>query len=175
MAGEIEIRPALPEDAGAIAAIYQEAVITGTGTFDLEAPSDVEVGRKIAALRLDGYPFLSASRGGEVLGYAYAGAFRARAAFAVTVEDSIYLTPRARGQGLGNRLLSALIEACQARGYQQMLALIGDSANAASIAVHRRQGFVDAGLLRDVGFKHGRWLDVVVMQRRLNADSGLVM
>jgi phosphinothricin acetyltransferase len=168
----VKIRPASPGDAVAIAAIYGEAVTTGTGTFDLEVPSVDDFARRIAALRLDGYPFLAAMRGGDVVGYAYAGAFRARGAFAATVEDSIYLTPGARGQGLGGRLLSALIEACQSRGYRQMLALIGDSANAASIALHRRQGFADAGLLREVGFKHGRWLDVVVMQRALGPTSG---
>lgn len=161
------IRPAGAGDVRSVAAIYGDAVVTGTGTFEIDPPGDTEMARRLSTVTSEGYPFLVAVRNEAVLGFAYANAFRARAAFNSTVEDSIYVARDACGQGIGRHLLGELIGATEARGFRQMLALIGDSENHASIAVHRGAGFTHAGVLRCVGFKHGRWLDVVVMQRAL--------
>lgn len=165
------IRPATGEDLAAVAAIYARHVRDGTASFELEPPSEEEMRRRHAELRARGYPYLVAEAGGEVLGYAYAGPYRPRLAYRDTVENSVYLRPEAAGRGLGTRLLDALIAACAARGFRQMVAVVGDSANLASIRLHERLGFRRVGVLRSVGYKHGRWLDTVLLQRALGAGD----
>jgi L-amino acid N-acyltransferase YncA len=164
----IIIRPATPDDAPAIAAIYAHHVLTGTGTFEIDPPDVTDIGARMAKVAARGWPWLvSVSADGLVTGYAYAGPFRERAAYDATVEDSIYLAPQAQGKGVGKALLSALIEACRTAGAKEMLAVIGDSDNGASIGLHKALGFGDAGLLRNVGVKFGRPLDVVILQKSL--------
>lgn len=127
--------------------------------------------RRRAALLVGGFPYVVAEDAGEVLGYAYAGAYHPRAAYRKTVEDSIYLRPNSTGRGLGSHLLTTLIAACEARGSRQMIAVVGDSANIPSICLHERQGFRRIGTLETVGHKHGAWLDVVLLQRRLGEST----
>jgi L-amino acid N-acyltransferase YncA len=164
----IIIRPAAPEDAPAIAAIYAHHVLTGTGTFEIDPPDEADIKARMAKVAARGWPWLvSVSADGLITGYAYAGPFRERAAYDATVEDSIYLAPQAQGKGVGKALLSALMEACRLAGAKEMLAVIGDSANSASIGLHKALGFDDAGLLRGVGVKFGKTLDVVILQKTL--------
>lgn len=164
---QADIRPATPGDLPAIAAIYEEAVRFGTATFELVPPDLAEMTRRYEALVGAGFPYLVAVQDGIVSGYAYAGAHRPRPAYRFTVENSIYLAPSAQRRGTGGRLLARLIAECESRGYRQMVAVIGDSANTGSIAVHRNAGFQMVGVHPDVGFKFGRWLDTVSMQRAL--------
>ncbi len=171
--------PFLPNDAAttlapasiahipAITAIYAEAVVHGTASWELDPPDAAEMARRMADVQGRGYPYLVALAGATVAGYAYASAYRPRPGYRFTVEDSVYVAPGWQGQGIGRRLLAAVIDATTALGYRQMIAVIGDSANTASIALHASLGFSHAGLLRSVGFKHGRWLDGVLMQRSL--------
>lgn len=161
------IRSASTADLPAITAIYAHHVAQGTGSFELEPPSLAEMQARFAAITAAGFPYLVAEAEGEVLGYAYANHFRTRPAYRFTVEDSIYVAPAALGRGVGRALLEALIAACTAAGKRQMLAVIGDAANAGSIALHRACGFTDAGRFRDVGWKFGQWRDIVLMQRAL--------
>lgn len=161
------LRPSAPDDLAPIQAIYAESVINGTGTFETEAPSVEEMARRRDEVLSRGLPWLVAERGGIVLGYAYANYFRPRLAYRFCVEDSIYLAPTARGQGLGRLLLAELMARCEAAGARQMLAVIGDSQNAGSVGVHRSLGFAPVGTLQNVGWKFDRWLDVVMMQRPL--------
>jgi L-amino acid N-acyltransferase YncA len=171
---EIIIRAAMPTDLPAITAIYEEAVLHGTATFEIEPPDLAEMTRRYEALMSGGFPYFVASDGDEVLGYAYAGPHRPRVAYRFTVEDSIYLAPAAQRRGGGGKLLTALIQACESKGFRQMVAVIGDSANAGSVAVHRNAGFDMIGTHPDVGFKFGRWLDTISMQRALgNGGSSL--
>jgi phosphinothricin acetyltransferase len=165
------IRPAAQIDVPAITAIYADAVLTGTATFELDPPDETEMERRRAELVAGGFPYFVAIRENQVLGYAYAGPYRARPAYRFAVEDSIYLAPDARRQGIGRALLAALIETSTARGFRQMLAVIGDSQNAGSVAVHRALGFRLVGTFADVGWKHGRWLDTVLMQLPLGPGS----
>ena len=158
------IRPATADDAAAIQAIYAHHVLHGTATFEEVPPDLAEIARRQAEIASRGLPYSVAEAGGRVLGYAYAGPYRARSAYRFTLEDSIYLAPDATGRGLGRRLLERLIADCTAVGARQLVAVIGDSGNAASIALHERLGFAHAGTLRSVGFKFGRWLDTVQMQ-----------
>ena len=158
-------------DVAACADIYREAVRNGTGTFELDEPDDAEMGRRRDAILAQGLPWLVAERDGRVLGYAYANQFRPRRAYRFCVEDSIYLAPAARGQGVGRLLLAELIGRCERLGIRQMLAVIGDSANAGSISVHRACGFEDTGTFAAAGWKFDRWLDVVTMQRRLGTGA----
>jgi L-amino acid N-acyltransferase YncA len=162
------IRPATLEDAASIQAIYAHHVKTGTGTFELEPPDLAEIQSRMTKIAKRGSPWLVAYNDeGHVIGYAYAGPFRERPAYNCTVEDSIYLSPETVGHGLGRTLLAELIARCTETGYTQMLAVIGDSANLASIGLHRAMGFADVGVLRDVGHKFGRYLDVVILQKSL--------
>jgi phosphinothricin acetyltransferase len=161
------IRPSTPADLLAIAAIYADAALTGTGTFELEPPGEEEMARRRDDVLSKGLPWLVAEVGGQVRGYAYANHFRPRLAYRFCLEDSIYLHRDARGQGLGSLLLAELVARCEAAGARQMLAVIGDSANAGSIGVHRRQGFELVGVMKSAGWKFDRWLDVVIMQRAL--------
>ena len=161
------IRPGVEGDVPAITAIYAWNVETGTGTFELEAPDAREMDRRHREVVDKGLPWLVVQQDGRVVGYAYANHFRARRAYRFCLEDSIYLAPEATGRGLGRLLLAELLARSEALGARQMLAVIGDSSNTASIAVHRSLGFEPAGLLHSAGWKFDRWLDVVLMQRRL--------
>ena len=161
------IRPSTADDLAAITEVYGWNVLNGTGTFELEVPDLAEMTRRRDDVLSKGLPWLVAARAGRVLGYAYANHFRPRRAYRFCLEDSIYLAPDAQGQGVGRLLLAELMSQCEARGARQMLAVIGDSANAGSIGLHRRLGFEHTGVLRSSGWKFGRWLDVVVMQRAL--------
>jgi L-amino acid N-acyltransferase YncA len=158
---------AQPTDAEAIAAIYRPAVLEGTASFELEAPDVAEMSRRMAAIAAGGYPYLVAELFGAIVGYGYLSAYRPRPAYRWSVENSIYIAPDKQGQGIGRTLLTALIMEAKARGYRQMVAVIGDSANAGSTRLHRACGFKFCGTVHSVGFKHGRWLDSVTMQLAL--------
>jgi phosphinothricin acetyltransferase len=165
------VRPSTPADLGALRDIYALAVVRGTGTFELEAPELPEMARRRDDVLAKGLPWLVAEQHGRLLGYAYANHFRPRPAYRFCVEDSVYLHPDAQGRGIGRALLAELVGRSQAAGARQMLAVIGDSANAGSIGLHRALGFERCGLLQAVGWKFGRWLDVVLMQRALGAGA----
>jgi L-amino acid N-acyltransferase YncA len=167
----VRIRPATPDDAAALAAIYGHHVLHGFGTFEEVAPSAEDMVQRVSAVVGYGLPYLVAETDGAVAGFAYASPFRTRAAYRYTVEDSVYIGPERLGQGIGKALLGALIEACQGVGLRQMVAMIGDSENARSIALHQAMGFTPVGVFRAIGFKHGRWVDVAMMQRALNAGA----
>ncbi len=169
---EITIRVAIAADLPAITAIYEEAVLHGTATFEIDPPDLAEMTRRFETLASGGFPYFVAVDGYQVLGYAYAGPHRPRVAYRFTVEDSIYLTPAAQRRGIGSKLLAALIVACEAKGFRQMVAVIGDSDNTGSVAVHRNAGFQMIGIHPNVGFKFGRWLDTVSMQRALGTGGG---
>jgi phosphinothricin acetyltransferase len=168
---DVLIRPATEADLPAITGIYDHAVRTGTATFELVPPDLAEMTRRFGALRDGGFPYLAAELDGAVAGYAYAGPYRPRPAYRFTVENSIYLAPASHRRGIGIRLLQRLIAECEARGYRQMIAVIGDSANAGSIGVHTRAGFQMIGTHPSVGLKFGRWLDTVMMQLALGAGD----
>ncbi|MGY4799834.1 N-acetyltransferase family protein [Teichococcus aerofrigidensis] len=169
----VTIRPATEADMDAIAAIYRHHVLHGTATFETEAPSAEDMRQRRTAILGRGLPYLVAEGAdGSVIGYAYAGAYRPRPAYRNTLENSVYIKEEARGRGIGRRLLRALIEECTVLGYRQMVAVIGDSANEASIRLHRAFGFELTGTLRSVGRKHGRWLDTVLMQKALGDGDG---
>ena|SRR5271168_2207083 len=165
--GEIKLREAEAGDIAAITRIYAHAVLHGTGTFEIEPPDEAEMARRHQTLLAGGYPYLVAELSGAVAGYAYAAAYRARPAYYWSVEDSIYVAPQCHRLGIGRLLLTRLIDDAGARGFRQMIAVIGDKLQTASIALHAAAGFDDIGTLRSVGFKHGRWLDTVLMQRPL--------
>jgi L-amino acid N-acyltransferase YncA len=164
---EVLIRPARPGDVSAITHIYADAVAHGTATFEIEPPDEAEMARRLQALLARKYPYLVAGRAGLVAGYAYAGPYRDRRAYDWSVEDSIYIAPQFHRQGIGRLLLERLIAECETRGFRQMIGVIGDSANTASVAVHTAAGFRLIGTFQAIGYKHGRWLDTVLMQRSL--------
>ena len=164
---DVVIRSARDDDLRAITRIYAHHVRYGLATFETEPPTQEEMARRHSELASKGFPYLVAVRDHEVLGYAYAGPYRARPAYRFVVENSIYLDPIYARQGIGRILLDALIGAAETRGFRQMIAIIGDSANHASVKVHERCGFTLVGTFRSVGFKHGRWVDTVLMQRAL--------
>jgi L-amino acid N-acyltransferase YncA len=167
-----DIRPAVPGDIAAITRIYAQAVAHGTATFEIEPPQEAEMARRQQGLLANGYPYLVVERAGVVAGYAYAGPYHVRPAYHWSVEDTIYVAPEFHREGLGRRLMARLIADAETRGFRLMIAVIGDSANAASIGLHAAAGFRVIGTLQSVGFKHGRWLDTVLMQRPLGcADS----
>jgi len=170
---KISIRPATPHDVPAITRIYAHAVMHGTASFEIDPPDEAEMARRHEALVGGGFPFLVAESDGETepLGYAYAGPYRARPAYRFTVEDSIYLAPQAQRRGIGRALLEALIAEATARGFRQMIAVIGDSAQTPSIALHEALGFRLVGTFEAVGFKFGRWLDGVLMQKALGPGA----
>ena len=165
------IRSAAAGDTDALAAIYGHHAREGLGTFEEEAPSHAEMARRLAEVLAHGLPYLVAEEVGEVLGFAYAAPFRPRSAYRFTVEDSVYIAPSAQRRGVGKALLADLISRCEALGLRQMIAVIGDSGNAGSIGLHAALGFERAGVGRSLGFKHGRWVDIVWMQRALNAGD----
>ena len=168
---QIAIRRATLADIPAITPIYADAVKHGTASFELDPPDEVEMTRRMKVLLDGGFPYIVAENGGALAGYAYAGPYRARPAYRFTVEDSIYVDPNAQRRGVGRVLLTRLIEESERRGYRQMIAVIGDSANAPSIEVHRALGFRMVGNFENVGFKFGRWLDSVLMQRELGPGA----
>jgi L-amino acid N-acyltransferase YncA len=159
-----EIRPATEADLPLITGIYEHAVRFGTATFELIPPDLAEMTRRYRALADGGFPYLVAAVDGEVIGYAYAGPYRPRPAYRFTVENSIYLKPAIHRRGIGLLLLQRLLAECTTRGYRQVIAVIGDSANAGSIGVHTKCGFQMIGTHPNVGLKFGRWLDTVMMQ-----------
>ena len=165
------IRPVRPADIAAITRIYVHAVQHGTASFELDPPDANEMARRLDALNVGGFPYLVAEVENEILGYAYAGPYRARPAYRFTVEDSVYIAPDAQRQGLGRALLDRLIVESEERGYRQMIAVIGDSAQHASIALHAALGFRMIGTFEAVGWKFGRWLDTVLMQRPLGQGA----
>ena len=167
----IPIRPAQPRDLAAITRIYDHAVRHGTASFEIEPPDEREMARRYEAIRAGGYPYLVAELDGAIVGYAYAGPYRARAAYRWSVEDTIYVAPSSQRRGIGRALLERLIADAEAGGFRQMIAVIGDSANAASIELHRAAGFRMVGTFDNVGFKFSRWLDSVLMQRPLGAGA----
>ena len=168
---DILLRAARPGDIPDITLIYAHAVRQGTASFELDAPESPEMLRRYRALVERGYPYLVAQSAGEILGYAYAGAYRLRPAYQWTIEDSVYVAPHAYRRGVGSALLRRLIEMSAAQGFRQMIAVIGDSANASSIELHRVVGFHMVGTLAHTGFKFGRWLDTVLMQRSLGPGA----
>jgi phosphinothricin acetyltransferase len=170
----LSIRPAQPSDIPAITRIYANAVLHGTASFELEPPDETEMARRQRALRDGGHPYLVAEADSQVLGYAYAGPYRARPAYRWSVEDSVYIAPEAQRRGVGRVLLERLIAESEQRGFRQMIAVIGDSEQVPSIELHRALGFRLIGTLAAVGFKHGRWLDSVLMQRPLGLGDTVV-
>jgi L-amino acid N-acyltransferase YncA len=165
------IRPAHSRDLAVITAIYDDAVRHGTASFELDPPDQAEMARRYETLRAGGYPYLVAELDGDVVGYAYAGPYRARPAYRWSVEDSIYVAPQAQRRGIGSALLARLLAEAEAGGFRQMLAVIGDSANTGSVELHRAAGFRLIGTFENVGFKFGRWLDTVLMQRELGRGA----
>jgi phosphinothricin acetyltransferase len=167
----ISIRPAEPGDVAAITRIYADSVRHGTASFEIDPPNEAEMARRYDNLRTGGFPFIVAEFDGMFAGYAYSGTYRARPGFRWTVEDSIYIDPRVQRRGIGRALLDRLIVLSAAAGFRQMIAVIGDSANTASIELHRAARFRMIGTFADVGFKFGRWIDSVLMQRELGDGS----
>ena len=165
------VRAATQADAGALAAIYGDAVLNGFGTFEEIPPSAADMDGRRRALQDQGLPYLVCEDAGVVLGFAYAGPFRPRAAYRYTLEDSVYVAPDAKGKGVGRAVLSAVIAECEKLGVRQLMAVIGDTGNAGSVGLHKSLGFEQTGVGRSVGFKHGRWVDIVHMQKPLNGGD----
>lgn len=165
------IRPSRDEDVPAIAAIYAHHVLHGTGTFETSAPTEADMAGRRADVLAKGLPYLVAEEAGRVLGFAYCQWFKPRPAYRFSAEDSIYLHPDAAGRGIGRQLLDALCAQAGERGIRKLIAVIGDSANAASIGVHRAAGFSPAGVITSCGWKFERWLDIVLMEKTLGAGD----
>jgi L-amino acid N-acyltransferase YncA len=166
------IRDSLPGDVAAIAVIYGHSVLHGNASFELDPPDEAEIARRRDALLAAGFPYLVAEDAtGRVVGYSHAGTYRPRPGYRFTVENSVYVAPDRQGQGIGRALLPRLIERCEQDGFRLMVAVIGDSANLASIRLHEGCGFRHAGLLPAIGWKHGRWLDSVLMVRPLGSGA----
>ncbi len=165
------IRKATLDDVAAITAIYGNSVLHETASWELTPPDASEMGRRMQALVEQSYPYFVATVDGQVAGYSYASSHRPRPGYRFTVEDSVYIGNAYQRRGIARQLVTAVIDACTAQGFRQMLAVIGDSENLASIALHRSQGFTQVGLLTHIGFKQGRWLDGVLMQRALGAGN----
>ncbi len=165
------VRPSTDADIPAIAEIYAWNVLNGLGTFEEVPPNAAEMAGRRQGILDRGLPYFVAELDGEVVGYCYAGPFRLRAAYRYAVEDSVYVSPRAVGKGVGRTLLAALIASCEALGLRQMCAVIGDSGNAASIGLHAALGFKEMGVFPAMGHKFGRWVDLVWMQRALNGGG----
>ena len=161
------VRPATIADIAAITNIYAAAVTGGTASFELEPPGEDEMARRFKAVTEAGFPYLACEVGGRVVGYAYLGQYRPRPAYRFSVENSIYVAPEAHRGGVGRALLAELLRLATERGFRQMIAVIGDSGQAASIGLHRTMGFTFCGTIHSVGWKHGRWLDSVLMQKAL--------
>jgi phosphinothricin acetyltransferase len=167
----VQIRPAAEADIPVITRIYADAVARGTASFELAPPDEAEMARRMRGLLDGGFPYLAAEIDGILAGYAYAGLYRTRPAYRHTLEDSVYVAPEAKRRGVGSTLLTALLTESEARGFRQMIAVIGDSEQTASVALHAACGFAYVGTLPHVGFKFGRWLDTVLMQKALGKGS----
>ncbi len=165
MQRDVQIRPATLTDIGAITAIYRHHVLHGLASFEVDPPDESEMTRRFTAICDLGLPYIVAMQGERVAGYAYAAVYRSRPAYRFTVEDSVYVDDELPGRGIGSVLMPALISACADAGRRQIIAVIGDSANHGSIKLHEKFGFKHVGLLPAVGFKFGRWVDSVLMQR----------
>jgi phosphinothricin acetyltransferase len=165
------IRDSSAADIPAITAIYAHWVTHGLASFEVDPPDPTEMARRRDAVLAAGFPYLVAEAPEGLLGYAYASAYRARPAYRFSVENSVYVAPGAGRRGIGLALMEEVIAQCTGAGFRQMVAVIGDSGNAASIALHKRAGFTTAGLLKAAGWKHGRWVDSVLMQRPLGAGA----
>ncbi|GLU31072.1 N-acetyltransferase family protein [Trinickia caryophylli] len=165
--GGVRIRASAPDDVAAVQGIYAHYVLNSLSTFEEVPPSVDEMAARREAVLLAGLPHLVAELDARVVGYAYATAYRSRAAYRFTVEDSVYVAPGMAGRGIGRALLAALVAQCEAGPWRQMLAVVGNSANAGSVALHESLGFKRIGTLEAVGFKLGRWVDTVLMQRAL--------
>ena len=161
------VRPALPSDLAALADIYAHYVTGSVATFELDPPDAQEWLRRLGAITEAGLPFLVTERDGAVAGYAYCAPWKSRPAYRATVEDSVYVAPWAVGRGCGTELMAALLEACREVGVREVIAVIADSGDSASVQLHHRFGFIDAGRLTRVGHKHDRFIDTVLMQRSL--------
>ncbi len=171
MTGAARLRDARPADLAAIQAIYADHVANGLATFELVPPDLETMTARYQATLAQGLPYLVAELESAVRGYALAGLYNPRPGYRFTVEDTVYVAPGFERRGLGGLLLGALIERCTALGYRRMVAVIGDSANGASIGLHEAAGFARAGLVPSAGFKFGRWLDIVILQRPLGAGD----
>jgi L-amino acid N-acyltransferase YncA len=167
----LHIRPATLADIPAITRIYAHAVTHGTASFELEPPNEAEMAKRMQALLDGNFPYLVAEIEGAIAGYAYASLYRTRPAYRFTVEDSVYVAPEMHRRGIGKALLDGLVEACTALGFRQMIAVIGDSDQTASIGLHMACGFEPAGNLKSIGYKFGRWLDTPLMQRALGPGA----
>lgn len=163
----VTLRPCEERDLDAVLEIYAPEVLAGLASFELEVPSLDEMRERRRRIVDAGFPYLVAECGGQVVGYAYAGPYRPRPGYRFTVENSVYVRADRHGLGIGRRLLGDLLSACERIGARQVVAVIGDSGNTASIGLHAALGFRHAGTLASVGFKNGRWVDVVLMQREL--------
>ncbi len=168
---ELTIRNATVADLPAITAIYQPAVRDGLASWEYDPPDEAEMRRRFESIQAGGYPYVVAERSGRVVGYAYASVYRPRPGYRFTVENSIYVAADAQRGGVARALLRELIDRCTAAGFRQMIAVIGDSANAPSIQLHRSMGFTYSGVLHAIGWKQGRWLDSVLMQRPLGTGD----
>lgn len=166
------IRPSRDEDIPAITAIYAHHVLNGTGTFETTPPPEAEMAARRADVLGKGLPYLVAEEDGRLLGFAYCQWFKPRPAYRFSAEDSIYMHPDARGKGLGKLLLSQLAAQAEAAGIRKLIAVIGDSSNAGSIGVHKAQGFSQVGIFKSCGWKFGRWLDIVLMEKFIGAGDG---
>nr|WP_312987119.1 N-acetyltransferase family protein [Comamonas koreensis] len=162
------VRASTPDDIPALTRIYAHHVLHGTGSFETEAPSEAEMTRRRDEVLSRQLPYLVAEDDdGQILGYAYANWFKARPAYRFSAEDSIYVADGQHGRGLGRLLMNALIAHCEAAGVRKLIAVIGDSNNLGSVGVHRAAGFSQVGVMRSVGWKFGRWLDIVMMEKTL--------
>jgi L-amino acid N-acyltransferase YncA len=168
----VTVRPVRDTDIPQITAIYGHAVLHGLASFEVEAPDEAEMTKRMRAVVEGGFPYLVAEKDGRVLGYAYASLYRPRPAYWNSIEDSVYVSPDAHRLGVGKALLAKLIELATTMGFRQMIAVIGDSGNSGSIGLHRALGFTYCGVIHSVGYKHGRWLDSVIMQRGLGVGDG---
>jgi phosphinothricin acetyltransferase len=171
---DLAVRRATPADIPSITRIYEHAVLYGTASFEIEPPTEDEMRRRFDTMAATGHPYLVAEVGGVIAGYAYAGVYRARPGYRYTVEDSVYIAPDAQRRGIGRTLLTRLIAEAEAAGFRQMIAVIGDSAHTPSIALHAEAGFRMIGTFEAVGFKFGRWLDSVLMQRVLGEGAATI-
>ncbi|MBV7427462.1 MULTISPECIES: GNAT family N-acetyltransferase [unclassified Acidovorax] len=165
------IRPSRDEDIAAITAIYAHHVLTGTGTFEIDPPTETDMAGRRADVLARNLPYIVAEKDGRVMGFAYANWFKPRPAYRFSAEDSIYVADDARGMGVGRKLLAELAVQAEAAGVRKLLAVIGDSANLGSIGVHRSLGFTDVGVMRSVGWKFGAWRDIVLMEKTLGAGD----
>ena len=172
LASPVTLRPARTGDCPAITEIYRHHVLTGLGSFEEEPPELAEMSRRYAEVTARLLPYLVAEADGRVAGYAYAAPYRPRSAYRDTLEDSIYVAPWALRRGAGDLLLARLIVLCTQGAYRQMVAVIGDSGNAASIGLHLKHGFRRIGTIEACGYKQGSWVDSVVMQRALGPGAG---